>query len=87
MPHAQSSATLPPADVLNEHGVAGLFGRNVKTIRRWIRIPGRLPPHLKLGKSRFWTRASVIAHIEALSTPSGRPAPKRSRRAPRESVT
>jgi hypothetical protein len=79
----QSSLTLPPADLLNEHGVAALFNRNVKTVRRWLKIPGRLPPHAKLGKSRYWVRARVIAHLESLSSPSGLPAPKRSRRARR----
>ena len=82
MPHAQHTQSIPPApviDLLDEHDLARLFKRDVRTVRRWIKRGDILAPHLKVGRTRWWRREAILAHIAALETPSGKIAPKRTR--------
>ena len=56
------SVTLPPADLVSERELARLLGKSLRTIRRWS-VERRAPPKVRLGKSIFFRRESVLRWI------------------------
>ncbi len=58
------SVTLPASDLLSERELAHLLGKSLRTIRRWS-VERRGPRKVKLGKSVFYRRESLLAWIAA----------------------
>jgi predicted DNA-binding transcriptional regulator AlpA len=58
------TASLPPAEFLDERQVADLLCQSVRTIQKW-RVSGAGPGFYKLGRSVRYRRAEVIAWAEA----------------------
>ena len=63
------SVTLPNSDLLSERELARLLGKSLRTIRRWS-VERRAPPKVKLGKSVFYRRESVLIESRIISCQS-----------------
>ena len=61
---AVESVTLPATDLLGESELARLLGKSLRTIRRWS-VERRAPLKVKLGRSVFYRRESVLKWIAA----------------------
>ena len=59
---AVESITLPTSDLLSERELARLLGKSLRTIRRWS-VERRGPRKVKLGKSVFYRRESVLRWV------------------------
>lgn len=56
------SITLPDSDLISERELSRLLGKSLRTIRRWS-VERRGPPKVKLAKSVFYRRESVLKWI------------------------
>ena len=54
---------LKPNAVINEEGIASIFGRHTASVKRAVQR-GELPPPTRLFGNNTWTVGTLVRHIE-----------------------
>ena len=64
-----NSITLPDDDLISEQALAHIFGKSLRTIRRW-HVERRGPRRTRLGKTIFYRRDSVLRWLGEQEEPA-----------------